>query len=49
VTLEELAQQFIDLYEEAGLDGISDEMTGRQLDASNKFFDVFEACRELVK
>lgn len=35
------AQAVVDMFEEAGLNGIADEMTWSQIDTANKYWEVF--------
>ena len=48
MTLEELAEEFVELFDDSGLNGISDEMTFRQLEASSKHWDTYVACQKLL-
>lgn len=48
MTPEELARAFIEMYEDAGLGGVSDEMTHAQWTATNKHWQTYEACKEMV-
>lgn len=48
MTLEELAKEFVELFDDAGLDGIADEMTISQIDTGNKHWDTYVACQKLL-
>lgn len=49
MTPEELAQKFIDLYKDTGLDDVPvDEMTKRQYEASNKHYQNYLDCLDIV-
>lgn len=48
MTLEELAKAFVELYRDAGLDGISDEMTYAQIDLGNEHYATYQNALALI-